>query len=110
MEMELSSNSTISLLSLRWPASEIASWLMPSIRQPSPGNHIGEVVDDGIAEARIEQPLGQSHADGVGETLTQRTGGGLDARRMAVFGMAGGLGAELAEVAAAPPSSCRDSR
>ena len=28
--------STISLLSLRWPASEIASWLMPSIRQPSP--------------------------------------------------------------------------
>ena len=33
---ELSSQRTISLLSLRWPASEIASWLMPSIRQPSP--------------------------------------------------------------------------
>ncbi len=36
MEMWLSSNSTTSLLSLRWPAIEIDSWLMPSIRQPSP--------------------------------------------------------------------------
>jgi hypothetical protein len=36
MEMLLSSNSTISLLSFRWPASVMASWLMPSIRQPSP--------------------------------------------------------------------------
>ncbi len=35
MEMPLSSNSTISLLSLRWPASAMASWLMPSIRSPS---------------------------------------------------------------------------
>ena len=35
MEMPLSSNSTISLLSLRCPASAIASWLMPSIRSPS---------------------------------------------------------------------------
>ena len=107
---ELSSNSTISLLSLRWPASEIASWLMPSIRQPSPAMHIGVVVDDAVAEPRVEQPLGQRHADGVGEALAQRTGGRLDARRVAVLGMAGGLGAELAEVASAPPSSCRDSR
>jgi hypothetical protein len=36
--MPLSSHSTISLLSLRWPASVIASWLMPSIRQPSPAS------------------------------------------------------------------------
>jgi hypothetical protein len=36
IEMPLSSNSTISRASRRWPASEIASWLMPSIRQPSP--------------------------------------------------------------------------
>ena len=36
IEIELSSHSTISLLSRRWPASDIASWLMPSIRQPSP--------------------------------------------------------------------------
>ena len=36
IEISLSSNSTIRRLSLRWPASEIASWLRPSIRQPSP--------------------------------------------------------------------------
>ena len=36
MVIWLSSNSTISLLSFRWPASPIASWLMPSIRSPSP--------------------------------------------------------------------------
>ena len=35
IEMPLSSNSTISRLSLRCPASAIASWLMPSIRSPS---------------------------------------------------------------------------
>ena len=38
MVMRLSSHSTISLLRFRWPASEIASWLMPSIRQPSPAS------------------------------------------------------------------------
>jgi hypothetical protein len=36
IEMELSSQKAISRPSLRWPASEIASWLMPSMRQPSP--------------------------------------------------------------------------
>ena len=36
IEMPLSSNSTISRPSPRWPASVIASWPMPSIRQPSP--------------------------------------------------------------------------
>ena len=36
MEMSLLSQKTISLLSLRWPASEMASCEMPSIRQPSP--------------------------------------------------------------------------
>ena len=99
MEIWLSSNSTISLLSLRCPASEIASWLMPSIRQPSPAIDIGVVVDDIVAQAGIEQALGQRHADGVGEALAQGAGGGLDARRVAVFGVAGGHGAELAEVA-----------
>ena len=33
----------------------------------------------------------------VGEALAERAGGGLDARRVAVLGMAGRLGAELAE-------------
>ena len=36
IEIELSSNSTISLAKRRWPASEIASCEIPSIRQPSP--------------------------------------------------------------------------
>ena len=38
MEMLLLSQKTTSLFSLRWPASAIASWLMPSIRQPSPAS------------------------------------------------------------------------
>ncbi len=36
MVVPLSSKITVSLASLRWPASEIASWLTPSIRHPSP--------------------------------------------------------------------------
>ena len=36
MEMELSSQNTTSLLSLRWPASVMASCETPSMRQPSP--------------------------------------------------------------------------
>ncbi len=38
IEIELLSQNAISLSSFRWPASEIASWLTPSIRQPSPRN------------------------------------------------------------------------
>ena len=59
--------------------------------------HVSVVVDDLVAEPRVEQPLGQRHADGVAEALAERPGGRLDAGRMAVLGMAGGLGAELAE-------------
>ena len=36
IEIELLSQKAISRPSFRWPASEIASWLMPSIRHPSP--------------------------------------------------------------------------
>ena len=89
MEIWLSSNSTIRRPSLRCPASEIASWLMPSIRQPSPAMHVGVVIDDLIAITLVEQPLGERHADGVAKPLPQRPGGGLDAGRMAIFGMAG---------------------
>ena len=62
-------------------------------------DRIGVVVDDIVAQAGIEQALGQRHADGVGEALAQGAGGGLDARRVAEFRMAGGHGAELPEVA-----------
>ncbi len=37
------------------------------------------------------------HADRVGEALSQRAGRRLDAGRVPVLGVAGGLGAELAE-------------
>ena len=92
MVMLLSSHSTISLLSFRWPASAIASWLMPSIRQPSPAMHIGVVVDQIVAEAGVQDALGHRHADGVGDALAERAGGGLDAGGVAVFRVAGGRG------------------
>ena len=63
------------------------------------GHAIGEVVDDLVAIAAIEQPLGKRHADGVAETLAERAGRGLDAGRVAVFGVARRARAELAEVA-----------
>jgi hypothetical protein len=55
------------------------------------------MVDDIVAEARVHQPLGHRHADGIGETLAKRAGRRLDARGVAVFRMAGGARAELAE-------------
>ena len=61
------------------------------------GQHISGVIDDGVAEDRGEMALGDRHADGIGEALAERAGGGLDAGRMAVLGMAGGERAELAE-------------
>ena len=59
---------------------------------------IGVVVDEVVAELGVHDAFGQRHADAVGDALAERTGGGLDARREAVFRVAGGLGAELAEV------------
>ena len=61
-------------------------------------DHIGAVVHQIIAETRIEMALGHRHADGVGEALAKRTGGGLDAWRMAELRMAWRLRTELAEV------------
>ena len=44
-------------------------------------------------------PLGERHADAVRQTLAERAGGGLDARRVAIFRVASGVRAELAEMA-----------
>ena len=44
--------------------------------------HVGVVVDDveaGPVELRGQHLLGERHADGVGEALAERAGGGLDA-------------------------------
>ena len=63
--------------------------------------HIGVVVDDvvpGAVELAGQGALGDGEADGIGGALPQRAGGGLDARRIAVFRMPGGLGVQLAEV------------
>ena len=64
----------------------------------------GAVVDGleaavGGVDARREHPLREGHADGRGEALAERTCRRLDAGRVAVFGMAGGEAAELAELA-----------
>ena len=60
--------------------------------------HIGEVVLQIAAELFFQLALGNRHADGIGNTLAERAGGGFDAGGMAVFRMAGRLGAELAEL------------
>jgi len=62
--------------------------------------HPGAVVDDfqlRAVEALCQQLLGQGKTDGVGETLAQRTGGGLHARGLVTLRMASGVAAQLAE-------------
>ena len=66
------------------------------------GDDVDVVVDDVAAEARVQHALRDRHADRVGETLAERARGRLDARGMAVFGMAGGLGAHLPEALQLP--------
>ena len=61
------------------------------------GEAIGEMIDEIVAIAAIEQPLGERHADGVAETLAERPGGRLDAGGVAIFGVARRARAELAE-------------
>ena len=61
------------------------------------GEHVGVVIDDVAAEERRQVAFGDRHADRIGEPLAERPGGGLDAGRVAVFGMAGRERAELAE-------------
>src|SRR3546814_2317820 len=58
---------------------------------------IGVVIDQIVAEAGVQQTLGERHADGVGEALAERAGGGLDAGGVAVFRVPGRAAAELAE-------------
>ncbi len=56
------------------------------------------VVDHLLTEAGAEVGLGQRDADAVGEPLAERTGGDLDAGRVAVLRVPRGLRAPLAEV------------
>ena len=61
------------------------------------GDHIGIVIDEIVAETRIQQAFGQRHADRRRNALPQRSGGRLDAGRMAIFGMARGFRSPLPE-------------
>ena len=60
--------------------------------------HIGIVIDDVLAEFGREQPLGQCRSDRGGDALAERAGRGFDAGGDEILRMAGGPGAELAEV------------
>jgi hypothetical protein len=96
IEIELSSHSTISFFSCRCPRGN--RFLADALHQAAiAGDHVGEVVDELVAERGVQDPLGQCEADRIGEALTQRTGGCLDPRSVAVFRMAGGLRSKLAE-------------
>ena len=55
-------------------------------------------VVTGAVEAGGQMSFGHGHADGVGKSLTQGTGGGLHPGCVAVFRMAGGLAAPLPEI------------
>ncbi len=50
------------------------------------------------AEFLAQLALCDRHADGVGNALAERPGRRFDARGVAVFRVAGGLGAKLAEL------------
>ena len=52
----------------------------------------------GLVELGRQVCLGHGQADGVGDALTQRTGGHFDAGGLEGFGVTGGLGAPLAEL------------
>ncbi len=64
------------------------------------GQNPGAVVEERFAplvETRRELLARDRHADGGGEALAERAGRRLDARRVAVLRMPGGLRVELAE-------------
>jgi hypothetical protein len=63
------------------------------------GDHPGAVIDQPFAETGVQVALRHGHADGGGEALAQRAGGGLHAGGVAVLGVAGGERAPLPEVA-----------
>ncbi len=72
----------------------------PFLQVAIAGQNVGVVVHDGVTrsiEVRGKGHLGDGHADGVGQALTQGSGGGLNAGGLAVFGMARGAAPPLAE-------------
>jgi hypothetical protein len=62
-------------------------------------DHPGAVIDQVIAELRIEVAFGHGHAHGHGKALAQRAGGAFHARQQEVFRVAGARAAKLTEIA-----------
>ena len=63
--------------------------------------HVGVMVNHRMArpvELLGQALFGHRHAHRIGQALTQRSGGGLDARRITVLGVARRLGVKLAEL------------
>ena len=63
------------------------------------GDRPGAVVDQRVAEARVQMPFRHRHADRHRQPLTQRAGGRLHAIQQEVLRMAGARAAQLAEPA-----------
>jgi hypothetical protein len=80
-------------------AGQCASFVADAFHQATIAHeHIGVVVDDGVAgliELCGQQFFGQRHAHCVGDALTQRAGGGFNARGDAHFGVAGGFAVQI---------------
>ena len=71
---------------------------------------IGAVIDDGVRraiEGRGQPPFGDRQTNGVTQPLPERTGGHLDARRAAAFGMARRPAAPLAKLLQSPRGTGR---
>src|SRR5271157_4740211 len=60
-------------------------------------HRVGVVVEERISEPGIQNALGDSHANGIGQTLAKRPCCGLNAWHMTVFGMSRGLAPDLTE-------------
>ena len=63
------------------------------------GNDISVMIDQIIAIACGHMTFGHRHANSIGNALTKRAGCGFNAFGMTKFGMSGGAGAKLAEIA-----------
>ena len=63
------------------------------------GDHPGAVIDQIVAEHRVQMPLGDRHADRHRQALPQRAGGASTPGELEILGMPGAGAAELAEIA-----------
>ena len=110
IEIGLSSQNRISLSSLQM-AGERDRLLADAFHQAAvAAEDIGVVIDELVAEARREQPLGERHADRIADALAERARRHLDAGRDGRARDGRRCGCRAGGSASARPSSCRDSR